>query len=603
MDLYYFCKRRASVTRKHFGAQSPGGFEGHSTTRDMTRRLLSALFVFIALAAGAAARPTADTGDADSQLIDAVALFNRGDYSGAKKLLAAIISGYPQYDAAYYYMGICCCLTGDVETGEENLREACALDPGNFWYKDYLARVCASSGHPEVSIGIYEQLIRDWPKKSELHYTLANLYARQKQYDKVLETFDEIEQESGDSEMLAMSRFQILMLEQKPEEAYAVLERYNEKYSSPEVLSAMGDFKLSQYEDSLALAFYNEALSYDSSFEPAMTGRVEAFRVSRRYPEFFEALDSYVEEPDADQHNKAMYVSRLLQSSDQRFLHNFRNELDTVVTRMCRCAPEDSNTVSAAAIYYFNTERRPLAVEMFKSNVSRYPGSLSARAELVHALAMTEDWNALTVASEDAYSRFLEVREFLRYKSIALYNLGEYPSYIKESERLIAADPADTATVLSTYSGIGDVYQMTGESAKAYKAYEKALKINPRYAPVLNNYAYFLSMEGKKLRKAYEMSKITVEDEPDNATYLDTFAWILHLQGKDVEAKPFFKHAMLYGGKDSAVMLDHYAEVLYRLQEYDLAKVYWNLAKTKNTDGEIPDLDERVKSRLDAIGK
>lgn len=186
---------------------------------------------------------------------------------------------------------------------------------------------------------------------------------------------------------------------------------------------------------------------------------------------------------------------------------------------------------------------------------------------------------------------------------MALYNLGEYQSYIRESERLIAADPADTATVLSTYSGIGDVYQMTGETAKAYKTYEKALKINPRYAPVLNNYAYFLSLEGKKLRKAYEMSKITVEDEPDNATYLDTFAWILHLQGRDVEAKPFFKHAMLYGGKESAVMLDHYAEVLYRLQEYDLAKVYWNLAKGKNAKGEIPDLDERVKSRLDTIGK
>jgi tetratricopeptide (TPR) repeat protein len=94
-----------------------------------------------------------------------------------------------------------------------------------------------------------------------------------------------------------------------------------------------------------------------------------------------------------------------------------------------------------------------------------------------------------------------------------------------------------------------------------------------------------------------------VEAEPDNATYLDTFAWILHLQGKDLEAKPFFKHAMLYGGKDSAVMLDHYAEVLYSLGEYDLARSYWNQAKNKNQGGDVPDLDERVKARLEAIGK
>ena len=70
-----------------------------------------------------------------------------------------------------------------------------------------------------------------------------------------------------------------------------------------------------------------------------------------------------------------------------------------------------------------------------------------------------------------------------------------------------------------------------------------------------------------------------------------------------MEAKPFFKHAMLYGGKDSVTVLDHYAEVLYALGEYDLAKVYWNLAKNKNADGTVPDLDERVQKRLDAISK
>ena len=120
---------------------------------------------------------------------------------------------------------------------------------------------------------------------------------------------------------------------------------------------------------------------------------------------------------------------------------------------------------------------------------------------------------------------------------------------------------------------------------------------------MLNNYAYYLSEEGKRLKKALAMSKKTVEAEPDNATYLDTYGWILHLLGKDKDAKPVFKHAMLYGGKDSAVQLDHYAEVLYALGEYDLAQVYWSQAKAKNTEGEIPDLDQRVAARLKAIGK
>ncbi len=119
---------------------------------------------------------------------------------------------------------------------------------------------------------------------------------------------------------------------------------------------------------------------------------------------------------------------------------------------------------------------------------------------------------------------------------------------------------------------------------------------------MLNNYAYYLSVEGKKLKKAYAMSRKTIEKEPDNPTYLDTFGWILYLQGKPLEAKPFFKHAMLYGGKDSAVILDHYAEVLYALEEYDLAFVYWNQAMSKNED-KVEGLEQKIKERKAAMKK
>lgn len=141
--------------------------------------------------------------------------------------------------------------------------------------------------------------------------------------------------------------------------------------------------------------------------------------------------------------------------------------------------------------------------------------------------------------------------------------------------------PRDSAVAVTAWSMMGDVYHLMNDTPKAYKAYDNVLKIAPGYAPVLNNYAYYLSEEGKKLKKAYAMSKKTVEAEPDNATYLDTFGWILYLQGKALEAKPFFKHAMLYGGKDSATILNHYAAVLEALGENDLAKVYRQQAKTR----------------------
>ena len=129
----------------------------------------------------------------------------------------------------------------------------------------------------------------------------------------------------------------------------------------------------------------------------------------------------------------------------------------------------------------------------------------------------------------------------------------------------------------------GDLwYQEFGDKKKAYAIYEEALKADPDQASVLYNYAYYLSLDGRKLRKALEMSRRAVELAPDNASYLDTYGWLLFLLKKPKDAKPVFKHAMLYGGKDSAVVLEHYSKVLEALGEKDLSIYYKNLSEQKS---------------------
>ena len=141
----------------------------------------------------------------------------------------------------------------------------------------------------------------------------------------------------------------------------------------------------------------------------------------------------------------------------------------------------------------------------------------------------------------------------------------------------------DASRIAEALAIKGDVqYQELGDSKLAYATYEEALAADPDRTSVLNNYAYYLSLEHRKLRKALKMSRRTVELEPDNATYLDTYAWLLYLIHKPKEAKPYFKHAMLSGGKDSAVVLEHYSKVLEALGEDDLATYYKNLSEQKS---------------------
>ncbi len=540
----------------------------------------------------------------ESGLVDAVALFDAGKFKEAASLLKVLSAADPANDAVRYYLGMSSVYLQDYDTAVAQLREAVRLDPSNYWYRDRLARLYTSTGQPELAIDIYESLMKEFPKKTDIYYTLAQLYMQNGKVDEVLRTLDEIETVTGKDEMVALTKYDVLMRQQKPDEAYALLESYNEDLTSPRILVAMGDHCVSQFKDTLALKYYGEALSYESGMPQALLGMSEIYRYRGDFPNYFATVTEFVTGEAAPLEMKTRYIQTLFQHADPQFARRFKPNLDLLVDTYRDQAPRDSSVLQTVGSYYYNTGEGAKAVEVLKECCEQYPESIGSRGMYVQLLTLLERWEEAGPAAEQAFADFPKEPGFLEMKTYSDYNLKDYEGLVRDCERIIGAtSPRDTAIRLRAYSGIGDAWHELGDSQKTFEAYEKALKIDPHYLPVLNNYAYFLCLEGRKLKKAAAMSKVTIEAEPDNATYLDTYGWILYLQGKAAEAKPYFKHAMLYGGKDSAAVLDHYAEVLYKLKEYDTARVYWNLAKAKNGEGAVPDLDERVSERLKAIGQ
>lgn len=538
----------------------------------------------------------------ENDIISAVALYNERNFDGAKAILDRLRVDSPSNDAAWYWSALVCLGKNDIPAAEEYLKVACDLDPSNFWYRFRLATLYRVTSRQELTVDMYEKLLADFPKKSDLYFDLVDMYTAQGETEKALETLKEIETVFGMTESIAMFRFNLLQQSGRQEEAFASLEEYNKKYSSPYVLTTLGDYQMNMYNDSTALAYYNEALDIAPDYIPAVIGKAETFRVTRRYDEYFTALDKLITSDDAPAAGKSDYLMAIVQRTDPKFLKSFMPQMDKVMETMTEKYPQDSTVLKMAGVYYWTTERRDISKKHFRQNVENNPGSIMATADFVEFLMYAEDWKALSEEGRRAFERFPGETTFLEMASVGDYNMQEFDKVLEICDKVLEVAPNDSSKTLRAWSTIGDIWHQKGDSKKSYKAYEKALKINPDYIYVLNNYAYYLSQEGKKLKKAYAMSKKTVEAEPDNSTYLDTFGWILYLQGKPLEAKPFFKHAMLYGGKESPVVMDHYAEVLYALKEYDLAFLYWNMALQKN-DGDIPDLEEKVAARKAAAGK
>lgn len=540
--------------------------------------------------------------DEENSIISAVSEMNAGHIQQARDMLSAVLAKNTENDAAWYYLAMTAMMENDLAEAEEYLKAAVKLDPDNFWYRYRLAGIYGMTQRQEMTVEMYEKMLEDFPKRSELYLDMVDLYAAQGDYEKALETINEVETVFGVTETLVMYRFNLLRTLGKHEEAYRSLEKYNKDYSSPYVLATLADWHMSMYNDSTALAYYNEALDLAPDYAPALLGKVETYRLTRKYDEYFDVLDGFVRSDMIPAPAKSEYLMAVVQRTDPKFVLSFTPQLDSVMNLAAARHPSDSTVLQTAGVYYYSTDRKPLAKEFFARNAETWPESLSASATFVEFLMYAEDWDALSQEGRKAFGRFPKETTFLEMASVGDYNLERYEDVLEICEKVLEVAPNDSSSTLRSWSTMGDIYYKLGEQKKAYKAYDKALKVNPDYVYVLNNYAYYLSQQGKKLKKAYAMSKRTIEAEPDNSTYLDTFGWILYLQGKPAEAKTYFKQAMIYGGKDSPVVLDHYAEVLYALKEYDMAFVYWNMAKQKN-NGDIPDLDEKIEARRKAADR
>ena len=540
------------------------------------RRILCGIS-FLCLAAGLNAQ--------SAKYIDALKLYQQKEYGEALALFQEEVRENPGNDAACYYIAMICSADRTREAGTiEWLKRAIELSPDNFWYRYSLATFYLHTGRQELGMPMLEQLTADFPKKTDLYFDLINVYLSESDVEKALATLDGIDAIKGKNEATALTRTELLLKNEgaDPDSVYTDLAAYFEECRTPRLATILGDYYAGTYRDSLALHYYDEALALDPDFTPAWLGKAGVYQVLRQYDRFFDSFSHVLRDPDLQPEAKAAQLEQMM--ANPQFVRTFAQDFDRMMLDVQAAHPTDSTINALLGSYYYRTARPDLAVGVMRRNMEQHPESPDQALAYLILLYYQQAWQPLADEATEAIARFPGNHDMLQLRAIAFSQQKQYDAALEDYEAILRLNPRDTTVLKVTHSSIGDIHHLKGDAKKAFKHYEKALRIDPDYSPVLNNYAYYLSLEGKKLKKAKEMSRKTITAEPDNPTYLDTYAWILHLLGEDVEAKAIFKHAMLYGGKESRTILEHYATVLEKLGEKDLATVYFNLAATMDQD-------------------
>lgn len=323
-------------------------------------------------------------------------------------------------------------------------------------------------------------------------------------------------------------------------------ERFPDKYHTPYILTMMADGALADHKDSLALRYYDEALALDEGYAPAIIGKAEAFRLTGNNVGYFSSIEKFARLENIPPKPKSDYLNRYLEIIDGPTYRVWHKQVDGIVDALAETHPKDSSALVLAGRWFYSTGQKEKGIGYFRQWRDSNPGNFNAESLCISLIMQNGTDKEVIAACDNALKRFSDSKaqvQLLCIKADCLYK--------------------------------------SGRKWKSFRTYEKALKIDPGDLMTLNNYAYFLSLERRDLRKAEKMSRKTVEGDPENVSYLDTYGYILYLLKRPAEAKPYFKKAIMYGGKEDEAVLRHYALVLEALGENDLARYYRSLYESK----------------------
>ncbi|WP_455638255.1 tetratricopeptide repeat protein [Parabacteroides sp.] len=478
------------------------------------------------------------------------------------------------------------------EKAVDMLKRAVAHSADNFTYRMALATISRNLGMYGEAAEEYEKLVKSYPGKPELNYYLAEALTQEGEIGKAIDAYNALESSIGMNEALSMQKYKLYNSLEQSDAAFKEIENLAAKYPmEARYQIILGDLHLEKNDTIKARAYYQKAHEIDPSnpyYIVSManyyeaTGNKEAAETQIRNALVNEKLDV-----DTKVGILSRYILKLQQTQKDTDSSN------ALFQTLLEQHPEDTELKQMYGSLLLSQGKTDEARFQFQLITEMEPENAAAWQQLLNMALKAEDIDEVVRICTKCQELFPDAPEYYFYLGIAYYQQEKYQEALNTYYAGIDIIPAENARLKSDFYGqIGDIYYQMKQMEQTYKSYDEALKYNENNIVVLNNYAYFLSLDKKDLKKAERMSAQCIKLEPDNATYLDTYAWIFFVQGSYTLAKIYIESALEKDKTKSPELVDHYGDILYMTGEKDKAVEQWKKAREMGKESEV--LDRKI---------
>ncbi len=521
--------------------------------------------------------------NAQAAYIDGLAAFENENYQQALELLKAAYVKLPEHAGINFALADTYLRVGDITNAEYYGKQAVKLDPQNQWYRVKLARIYRDQGKNDAAVNELKDALQYDSNNTNLLQELAQSYSDIGDLKKANDIYNRLLYLRGEDLNIRLQKLDHFNSMGMRDSAIAELKKIRDL--DPDNLSTLRVLS-NQYKEmgkvDEAQEVLENALRINARDTKTLIMLSDIYIRKTQWDSLATLLGGAVTNPSISQDDK-INLGQYLYSKYRSNASNsdLQNVTGSVLQKLMEAAPTSGRVQGLAGEFFANTQQPDLALQALKRTNSLSPTDDSAwkqRLQILLSEGRTKE--AVTVGKKAAKEIPQDpiILYFLGSAQLSNQNPKQAIKNLTEASKL----PVRRSLKSSIFAALGNAHAALDEWESAYQYYDESLEINPENAGVLNNYAYYLSLQNKELKRAEKMAQKALDLDPQNASYLDTMGWIYYQQGAYEKAEKYIRDA-LQTGQASAEVMEHLGDVLNKLDRPDKARQWWQKALDKDS--------------------
>lgn len=474
---------------------------------------------------------------------------------------------------------------------------AATLEPNNDTYQERVAQMYIGTGDFAKATEAYEKLYKGHRDRDDVLGILVQLYRQQKDYDKMLDAINRLEQIDGESDQLSLMRMNAYELKGDAKGAYTTLKGLADSHpNDPNFKLMLGNWLMQHKRQEEAFNIYTSVLKAEPNNAMAQSCMYDYYNATGQDAQAKEMMDKLLLGKETPSDTRIEFMRNAIQQNEKSGGNS--TQITKLFKQVQQVVPRDTTVAQLKAAYYTLKKFPKDSIDNALTQLLRLqPDNAGARIQLIQDKWPSQDWKAISLLSEPGMLYNPKELAFYFFTGLSRYYLKDDDGALDALKKGTAFinDQSNPDIVSDLYSIVGEIYHSKGLKQEAYAAYDSCLQYKPDNIGTLNNYAYFLSVDGANLEKAEQMSAKAIAAEPKNATYLDTYAWVLYKLGRYAEAKIYIDQTLKFSTDSTSdnTLYDHAAEIYAKLGDYKSAASFCEQAIKHGGDAKA--LEKKIR--------